>query len=108
MEIEIEIFVGERGTWVVVEYPPTITESNDLLIELLKESEDDRTDTVDTAKIPPGLHKIKASLKYGPSNFESTYDDDCWVEFELTPDGFAPTTDALQSQPAPDGKHQHL
>lgn len=79
MEIEIEIFVGERGNWVVVKYPP-ITEENDFLIELLKESENDRTDTVDTAKIPPGLHKIKASVRCVPSSF---HEDDCWVEFEL-------------------------
>lgn len=80
--MEIEIFVGERGNWVVVKYPP-ITEDNDFLIELLKESENDRTDTVDTAKISPGLHKIKASVQSGQGSAEEY---DCWVEFELRGD----------------------
>jgi len=80
--MEIEIFVGERGTWVVVQYP-AVTEDNDYLIELLVEAENDRTDTVDTAKIPPGLRKVKATIESAKSSFESPYEDDCWVDFEL-------------------------
>lgn len=80
--MEIKIFVGQRGTWVVVQYPE-ITEDNALLIEMLQEAENDRSDTVDTAKVPPGLRKVKVTIEAAKSSFESPYEDDCWIDFEL-------------------------
>jgi hypothetical protein len=79
--MEIEIYVGESGCWVVREYPKT-TEENDFAIELVREAEGDRTDTVDTAQFPPGLHKVRVAIHAEKSNFESEFEDDVWFTFE--------------------------
>jgi hypothetical protein len=66
-----------------VEKYPEVTNDNDCIIEMLKEKEADRGDTVDITKIPPGLRKVNVIVQAEKSNFESTYEDDVWLDFEL-------------------------
>lgn len=72
--MEVEIFVGERGQWVVVKYPERTAE-NDSISEMLMEAEDERGDTVDLAIFPPGLHKVRAVV-------HEEFEGDVWLDFE--------------------------
>ncbi len=79
--MEIEIFVGERGYWVVVKYPE-ITKENHYHVEMLQEAENERGDTVDTETFPPGLHKVRTVIHAEKSHYELSIEDDVWLEFE--------------------------